>query len=230
MDPDSAGYLELQAECKASGIRAVGTREDLIRRLKSHQSHKRNPLTPQSQKHREFQPSRADLAENCDQEAIPELTTSSLVPVGQAWGREGETSDQFVHRRRPLCSTDIPALVEAMEKASTALTETLESGDKQLAELQLRVRSLEKGVASLTAFPSAYHHTRNRFLSTFKKDKLGRATGDDLKIIAQGNVKAEGGDAATDALLYEGAMGRRDFTTFQKLYGLQPEVVRKISE
>jgi len=230
MDLNSAKYRELQAECKASGIRAVGTEEDLIRRLKSYQSSKRNPLAPQSQKHTEFQPCCVGRAENCDQEATPELATSSLVPVGQAWGPEGETSDQFVHRRRRLCSTDMPALVEAMEKARTALAETLESGDKQLAELQLRMRSLDKRVTSLTAFPSPYQHTRNRFLSTFKRDKLGRATGDDLKIIAQGNVKAKGGDAATDALLYEGTMGRRDFTTFQKLYGLQPEVVRKISE
>ena len=193
-------------------------------------SAKRNPLTPQSQGDAGYQPSRVDRAENSDEGAVPEQATSSLVPVKQAWDPEGETSDRFVHRRRPLCSTDIPALVEAMGKARTALAETLESGDKQLAELQLCLRSVEKDVRSLTAFPSPYHHTRNRFLSTFKKDKLGRATVDDLRIIAQGNVKAEGGDAATDALLYEGTMGRKDFTTFEKLYGLHPAIVLRIGE
>ena len=193
-------------------------------------SAKQDPLAPQSQKDTEFQPSRADLAKNCDQEAIPELATSSLVPVEQAC----ETSDQFVHRRRrrrrPLSSADISAIVEATKRASIVAEEMLESNYKQLAELELRLRSVEKGVRSLTAFPSAYHHTRNQFLSTFKKDKLGRATGDDWRIIAQGNVKAEGGDAATDALLYEGTMGRKDFATFKGLYGLHPAVVRNISE
>ena len=189
-------------------------------------SAKRNHLAPQSQKDTEFQPSRADLDKNCDQEAIPELATSSLVPVGQAC----KTSDQFVHRRRPLSSAEISALVEATKRASIVTAEMLESNQKQLAELELRLRSVQKGVRSLTAFPSAYHHTRNRFLSTFKKDKLGRATVDDWRIIAQGNVKAEGGDAATDALLYEGTMTRKDFTTFERLYGLHPAIVRNISE
>ena len=191
-------------------------------------SAKQDPLAPQSQKDTEFQPSRADLAKNCDQEAILELATSSLVPVGQAC----ETSDQFVHRRRrrPLSSADISAIVEATKRASIVFEEMLESNYKQLAELELRLSSVEKAVRSLTAFPSAYHHTRNQFLSTFKKDKLGRATSDDWRIIAQGNVKAEGGDAATDALLYEGPNGRRDFTTFEGLYGLHPAVVRNISE
>ena len=97
--------------------------------------------------------------------------------------------------------------MEAAERASTVFAEMLESNHKQLAELELCLRSVEKDVSTPTAFPSAYHHTRNQFLSTFKKDKLGRATVNDWRIIDQGNVKAEGGDAATDALLYEGTMG-----------------------
>ncbi|PUU76827.1 hypothetical protein B9Z19DRAFT_1129131 [Tuber borchii] len=192
-------------------------------------SAKRNPLAPQNQKDAEFQPSRVNLAEDCDEEAMPELATSSSVPVGQAWNPEGETSDQVVHRRRGLCSEDIPALMEAVEKEITALAEARESNDKVLAKLRLKLSSLDKSVSKLTASLHPYHQTRNRFLSTFKKDKLGTATGDDWKIIAQGSFKPEAGDAATDALLYEGIMSRRDFTTFQKLYGLHPDTVRRIS-
>ncbi|PUU76824.1 hypothetical protein B9Z19DRAFT_1087521 [Tuber borchii] len=219
MDFDSAGYRELQAACKASGIRAIGSRQDFIERLKSYKS----------EKDTEFQPSRVDRAENRDQEAIPELATSSLAPVGQAWDPAGETSDQVVRRRRGLCSEDIPALMEAIEKERTALAEAIESTNKGFAKLRLELRSVDKFVSSLTASLHPYHQTRNRFLSTFKKDKLGTATGDDWKIIAQGSFKPEAGDAATDALLYEGITGRRDFTTFQKLYGLHPDMVRKIS-
>ena len=193
-------------------------------------SAKKDPLAPQNQKDTEFQSSRVDLAENCDEEAIPELATTSLVPVKQACDPEGETSDRFVHRCHGFCSDDLSARVEAMEKASTALAEKLKSNDERLAELQLHLMALDKRVSNVAAFPSPYHHTRNLFLSTFKKDKLGRATGDDWKIIAEGNVKAEGADAATDALLYEGPKGRRDYTTFQKLYGLPPQIVRRIGE
>ncbi|PUU76820.1 hypothetical protein B9Z19DRAFT_1129125 [Tuber borchii] len=192
MDFDSAEYLELQAACKARGIRAVGSKEDFIKRLKSYKS----------KKDTEFQPNRVDP--------------------------EGETSDRLVHCRRGQCPEDIPAIVEATRRASTAFTEALKLSNKNLAELQLQIRSFDKRLNSLTALPSPYHHARNQFLSTFKKDKLGRATEDDLKIIAHRDVKGEWADATTDALLYRGTMGRRDFTTFKALYGLQPEAVRKI--
>ena len=189
-----------------------------------------DPLAPQSQKDTEFLPSRVDLAENCDEEAMHELATSSLVPVKQEWDPEGETSDRFLHRCRGLCSDDLPARLEAMEKASTALAERLEFNDEKLAELQLHLRSLDERVSSMAASWYSYHSARERFLSTFKKDKLGRATEDDLRIIAEGNFIPEGGDAATDALLYEGTMARKDFTTFEGLYGLHPAIVRNISE
>jgi len=192
-------------------------------------SAKRDPLAPQSQKYTEFQPKRVDLAENCDEEAILELATNPLVPVKQSWDPESETSDRFVHCRPRLCSTDIPTLAEAAEKASTALTERLKLVDEKLAENQLRLTSLDKCVRSMTASWYPYHRLRHQFLSTFKKDKLGTATEDDLRIIAGGTFTLEGGgDAATDALLYEGPNGRRDYATFQKLYGLLPETVRKI--
>ena len=190
-------------------------------------SAKRDPLVPQSQKDTDFQPSHVDLAENSDEEAIHKLATSSLVPVKRVWD---ETSDQFVHRRRGLCSPDIPAFVEAAKKASTVLAERLESLDERLAENQLHLKALDKCVSSLTASSYPYHRLRHRFLSTFKKDKLGRATEGDLRIIAEGNSIPEGGDAATDALLYESPNGRRDYTTFKKLYGLLPETVRRIGE
>ena len=58
----------------------------------------------------------------------------------------------------------------------------------------------------------AYKLPRNRFISTFKRDKLGTATEADRKIIAGGKAWAHGGDAAVDALLYQGQgpYSRRD--------------------
>jgi hypothetical protein len=85
-------------------------------------------------------------------------------------------------------------------------------------------------VSGLTCSLNAYKLLRNRFISTFKRDKLGNATDRDRKIIEVGNSWAHGGDAVVDAQLYQDGNGRRDFLDFKKLYGLLPETVRGISE
>jgi len=229
MDTGSAKYQDIQKECKRLGLRAVGRRNVLIRRLVSSASYRQNSLMLQSQEDTEFQPSHVDRAE-IHEEGIPELATSSLVPVMQGCRGDlkGEISDQLVERRRGP-RVDLATCVEFAEKAMTLGKKRCESLDKNIAENQLRLNSLEESVGRMTASVGTYHFARNRFLTTFK-DKLGRATEADLRIIAEGEFIPEGGDAATDAMLYEGINGRRDFTTFQKLYGLQPETVRKIRE
>ncbi|KAA8895182.1 hypothetical protein FN846DRAFT_912061 [Sphaerosporella brunnea] len=112
-----------------------------------------------------------------------------------------------------------------------------------LAGLPERVRVFEQQVASLEVknaeIPSlkiksdvsldAYKLLRNRFISTFKRDKLASATEADRRIIGEGNAWAHGGDAVVDALLYTGTGGRRDFKAFEKLYGFPPETVQRIS-
>jgi len=233
MDPDSAECRELQRECKRLGLRAVGTKVELIRRLKSSTSCQKNSLTLPSQEDTEFQPGCVDQSKNHDEETIPELATSSLVPVKQARGGdpEGEISGQLVNRRRGHRSIDIPTLLVAIEKRMTSLTEGIEAQQKKLAENQLLLNSIAQGVGSMTATVGSYHRERSRFLSTFKKDKLGSATARDLMIITEDKLIAEArGDAATDALLYYGPIGRRDIKTFQKLYGLHPMTVRKLRE
>jgi len=229
MDTNSATYKEIQIECKRLGLQAAGTREELIILLESNTSHQQNSLTLQSQEDTELQPSQVDRDE-IHEEGIPELATNSLVSAMQGCrgDLEGEISDLLVERLRGPC-VDLATRVEFAEKAMALGKKRRESLDKDIAENQLRLNSLEESVGRMTASMGTYHFARNRFLTTFK-DKLGRATEADLRIIAEGEFIPEGGDAATDAMLYKGINGRRDFTTFQKLYGLQPETVRKIRE
>ena len=233
MDPDSAEYQELQIECKRLGLRAVGTKTELIRRLKSSTSYQKNSLTLPSQEDTEFQPSHVDQSKNHDEEITPELATSSLVPVKQACGGDpgGDVSGQLVNRRRGRRSIDIPTLLAEIEKMMTSFTEGIEAQQKKLAEQELLLDSIGQGIGSMTSTVGSYHHERSRFLSTFKKEKLGSATARDLMIITEDRLIAEeGGDGATDALLYYGPIGRRDFKTFQKLYSLHPMTVRKLGE
>ena len=95
-----------------------------------------------------------------------------------------------------------------------------------------KITSLEERVTSLTLSLEAYHILRNRFLSTFRRDKLGNATEADFRLISEGNRWAHGGDATADALLYEGRLRlwRVDVSTYEKLYGLDPARVAQISK
>jgi len=228
MDTNFATYREIQIECKRLGRKDAGTREELIRCLESSTSHQRDSFTQQNREDREFQPSHVDGAE-IHEEGIPELATSSLVPVMQGCRGDlkGEISDRLVERRRGP-RVDLATLVESAYKGIAVSREQRESRAKKLAENQLRLDSIQESVSRMTASMGAYRALRNRFLSTFKRDKLGTATKFDLSIIAGGKPIRGGGDAATDVMLYEGTRGRRDFITFRKLYGLLPETVRKI--
>jgi len=106
----------------------------------------------------------------------------------------------------------------------------LEQQVAEIPSLEIKVGSLEDCVSSLTCSLDVYNPLRNRFISAFKRDKLGNATDRDREIIGAGNRWARKGDAVADAQLYQGPNGRRDFPVFKKLYGLLPETVQTISE
>ncbi|KAG0138227.1 hypothetical protein HOY82DRAFT_476433 [Tuber indicum] len=73
-----------------------------------------------------------------------------------------------------------------------------------------------------------YSVQRNRFISSFKKEKLGSCTEEDMKIIGEGTTVAHGGDARLDATLYTRPGGRTDIKTFEKLYGIAPQMIERI--
>ena len=85
-------------------------------------------------------------------------------------------------------------------------------------------------MSSLTCSLDAYKLLRNRFISTFKRDKWENATDRDRKIIGVENSWAHGGDAVVDAQLYQDLNGRREFSAFKKLHRFVPEIVQRISE
>ncbi|RPA90132.1 hypothetical protein L873DRAFT_1783206 [Choiromyces venosus 120613-1] len=92
-----------------------------------------------------------------------------------------------------------------------------------------KIASLEDRVGSLTSSHEAYKLLRNRFISTFKRDKgLVKATEADRRIIAEGNGWVHGGDVVVDAQLYEGVGGRKDIAAFKKLYAVSPADVQTI--
>ena len=91
-----------------------------------------------------------------------------------------------------------------------------------MQDQQGRINLLENSVVKDRNF-------RHRFISTFKRDKLGNATEENHDLIRAGSDSAHGGDCVTDSSLY-GANGRRDTSTFETLYGLHPAIVPTIRE
>jgi len=135
----------------------------------------------------------------------------------------------FVGNRRGLDFADRLSVLERQVGRIPSLEAKIASHETEIDTNKQRISSLEDRVGGLTSSLSAYKLLRNRFISTYKRDKLATDTAADRKIIASGNGWAHGGDAVVDAQLYEGVGGRQDFVSFRKLYGFPPQIVQKIS-
>jgi hypothetical protein len=105
-----------------------------------------------------------------------------------------------------------------------------DSLEKETASLRIETDSLHDRVDGLTSSLDAYKLLRNRFICTFKRDKLGNATEADKRAIVEGNAWAHGSDVTVDAQLYKGVGGRRDIMDYKKLYGILPGEVTLISK
>ncbi|RPA91705.1 hypothetical protein L873DRAFT_1712766 [Choiromyces venosus 120613-1] len=109
--------------------------------------------------------------------------------------------------------------------------------EAKIAGHEAKITGHEAKIAELTDYVSMLRHAgpdykrvRNRYLTVFKRDKLKETLKQsDRNIIEHGNVTAHSGDAAIDALLYDGTEGRQDPYVFEALYGLHPSDVKKIS-
>lgn len=124
------------------------------------------------------------------------------------------------YARRAKESDSLEARLRNVENELTVVKKNLtEKLDDSLA----RIIILEESAGY-------YGILRNRFLSTFKRDKLQNATPADINLIADGNVWAHEGNGSRDADLYQSLGGRTDFSTYEALYGLHPSVVRDISK
>ncbi|RPA92402.1 hypothetical protein L873DRAFT_1642335, partial [Choiromyces venosus 120613-1] len=128
---------------------------------------------------------------------------------------ENVRGEPFVGNRHGIGFTGLPERVRALEERQSALEDEVNLLWDDLSTLKLCVPE--------------YSRVRNRFISTFKRDKLNNATELDIDIIQKGNTIAYEGDAAVDALLYEGLNRRRDTFAFKELYGLHPADVVKIT-
>ena len=85
-------------------------------------------------------------------------------------------------------------------------------------------------VLALEYLSTEYRQARIQFIVTFKRDNLDTSDNDsDSKIILEGYMAAEEGNAIADATLYI-LKERSDVYVFEELYELEPLQVLRISE
>ncbi|CUS07938.1 unnamed protein product [Tuber aestivum] len=134
----------------------------------------------------------------------------------------------LVNKHGRLSIEDLLVRIDALQEQQAEYLTTIATHSKALDSLEFLAGFIEDRITTMAALSSPYKHQRNRFISIFKRDKLGIATETDLRIIGARDDLVEGGDAVVDAILYTGLGGRRDYTAFQRLYGFQPETVLRI--
>jgi hypothetical protein len=117
---------------------------------------------------------------------------------------------------------------DELEARLASLESTVASQGNELANHENQIRILESATHGFAAL-------RHRFLSTAKRDIFGFALtqADNERVAAvdsSASARRYGGNCVFDAKLYEPGGGgrRRDFRTYEKLYGLHPGVVRMI--
>ncbi|PUU79218.1 hypothetical protein B9Z19DRAFT_980355 [Tuber borchii] len=118
------------------------------------------------------------------------------------------------------------------EAKIASLQEELNSVKSEAQLGERRVKVYQGQVNNLLESLDRYYLLRNRFISTFKRDKQHNATPGDHKIINSGNTWAHGGDVVADAKLYTtltSAHRRTDAADFKHLYGFPPPVIEIIT-
>ena len=127
----------------------------------------------------------------------------------------------FVGNRKALGQVEALSRMEIFEDQLRTIQDRLRNTEDRSDTLQQKVDDLEISVYD-------YKFLHHRFISTFKRDILNNATGNDHHYIATGNGFAHGGNCKRDVDLYEQPGGRRDFDAYVKLYGLHPSIVGSV--
>ncbi|RPA91450.1 hypothetical protein L873DRAFT_1714216 [Choiromyces venosus 120613-1] len=229
MPPKATNVEDLREQCRSAGLDTTGNKADLVKRLKNQKKQKnREELSPGDQDDPKYDAILVTKSKTGSEEEMK--SEAKDVPGLQ----EGELKVQkvrgepFVGNHWGLDLASLEECIRALEEKTSALEESASAHKLRQSALKDEVNLLWDDVFTLTLCVPEYSRVRNRFISTFKRDKLNNATESDIGSIQEGNIMAHEGDAAVDALLYEGLNGRRDPSAFKELYGMHPADVVKI--
>jgi len=135
----------------------------------------------------------------------------------------------LAYARRAMELEEVNNRITALEIAVNDLKSDNNNLKSDNNDLKSDNKLLYERINELELSTKGFSTLRSRFISTYKRDKLGNATDADYRIIGEGNSWAHTGNALRDAELYGAPGGRMDFGTYESLYGLHPGVVTMIT-
>ena len=233
---------DLIQQCKDAGIGAGGSVTDLKERLEAHWKYEEALLADPEDVCDAIPVSQAIVGDEDDMKkdgryAFERTLADRDDPleVSQARGRfyvgnrRGITLGELLSE---LCEKDLikDAKLASLSAKIASLSSKVAGHDEEIASLSAKVAVHDEEMALMKRESSDYRRIRNRFISTYVRDKLKNQTPEDEIIIHQGNCTAHRGDASVDALLYDEGGSRDDHYAFELLYGLYPSDVKKLGE
>jgi len=164
-----------------------------------------------------------------------DMTMEAMGVLGQALegdelSVEGEDREMMVGNILGRTYGRLPPVVEQLTKEKEALEQSAAADATLIEKQECQIEDLQAQVRHLTDALGLYRLSRQRYISTFKRDKMKDTNPVDRELIREGSEAVHGGDAHTDAGLYAGVGGRADVTAFQTLYGFLPETVSGFSK
>ncbi|RPB04313.1 hypothetical protein L873DRAFT_1667159 [Choiromyces venosus 120613-1] len=219
---------DLQEQCKAARLDHRGKIPELVQCLKDRKDRKES--SPEDQEDPKCD---AILVTQSKVSSEEETKRDAKDAFGQALEEEEievkmVMGELYVGNPRGLGLAGVQERLRVLEEKDILKDTNIASLKGKVDSLENNVTELNNRVSTLTLAGQDYRRVWNRFISTFKRDKLDDVTQSDLDIIRESSITVHGGDAAVDALLYEGVEGRYDTYTFEELYGMHPADVKKI--
>jgi hypothetical protein len=143
----------------------------------------------------------------------------------------GNNQGLSIARDQSTLQTEVLSLKRELREFKDQSAKNLDQNVSNLRRQELLNQLLYERITGLESSTVPVTDIRNRFLSVYKRDNIGREflTENDRKCIETGNQTAHGGNARMDSSLYHSQSGkppiRTDIETFVKLYGVHPGIV-----
>lgn len=222
-------------KAKILGIDPRGSKAEITKRLQLYENQPANPSTSEDDKHSEdsSQPCDAIVACTIDPSADDTMITDASQKLKDMVDRglhvETIRNGVFVGNHQGLEYASCRMRLDEITDRITALERDNKDLKSDNTDLKSDNKNLNSRITDLELSTQGFYKLRSRFLSTYKRDRLGTASSADYQTIGEGNVFAHAGNALRDAELYTRGE-RTDFPTYKSLYGLHPGIVTMISK
>ncbi|KAN0072352.1 hypothetical protein V8E54_009281 [Elaphomyces granulatus] len=219
---------ELKEECKALGLSTGGKKSQLTQRLNIHKASIDACSRPECEYH-----VNSIVAKQIELQDDDGMVTEARVALGTASQHyqiqtENIRRCMFVGNEEGLSFAEKSSQTQAIEQELSSLKERFRAEQEKRDAEQAR-REDERdhllGLINVTTL----NEMRNRFLSTYKRDKTASQLNSlDKGWISGGHLIAHGGNSKYDATLYS-KNGRADISVYKQLYGLHLRLCLRVS-